>query len=68
SELDAARTARLVTALGSLGAQVFATTTDPRPLCDALPAADTLGILVDGGRLEPGAPHGPGRALGGAPG
>ncbi|MEQ1507636.1 MAG: DNA replication and repair protein RecF, partial [Myxococcota bacterium] len=55
SELDAARTARLVTALGSLGAQVFATTTDPRPLFDALPAADTLGIRVDGGRLEPGA-------------
>lgn len=54
SELDAARTARLVGLLSELGAQVFATTTDPAPLTAALPREDTLLVSLDGGVLTPG--------------
>ncbi|HHO50521.1 MAG TPA: DNA replication and repair protein RecF [Deltaproteobacteria bacterium] len=54
SELDAARTARLVGLLSDLGAQVFATTTDPGPLTAALPREDTLLVSLDGGVLSPG--------------
>lgn len=51
SELDAARTERLVELLAAIQAQVFATTTDPRQLA-ALPADQTVHIRVDGGRAE----------------
>lgn len=50
SELDRVRTRRLVGALAALGAQVLATTTDPEHM-DTLPAADTLRVAVDAGRL-----------------
>lgn len=53
SELDADRTRRLVTILGDLGAQVFATTTDPQPLYRALPREQTQGLRVDAGSLFP---------------
>ncbi len=53
SELDAHRTRRLVEHLGSLGVQVFATTTDPAHLGE-LPARETLLVRVAGGRLESG--------------
>ena len=53
SELDADRTARLVALLADLGAQVFATTTDPTPLVAALPREDTLLVDVDAGRITP---------------
>jgi DNA replication and repair protein RecF len=52
SELDRARTARLVELLADLGAQVFATTTAPEHL-SALPAADTLHLTVESGRILP---------------
>ncbi|MBX2797245.1 MAG: DNA replication and repair protein RecF [Myxococcales bacterium] len=51
SELDATRTARLVALLADLGAQVFATTTDPGPIVAALPADDTLLVGVSQGVL-----------------
>lgn len=53
SELDASRTRHLVTILADLGAQVFATTTDPEPLQRALPRELTQGLRVDSGRLLP---------------
>ncbi len=53
SELDADRTGRLVRHLGSLGAQVFATTTDPGPMRAVLPAGDTLILPVEAGVLGP---------------
>jgi DNA replication and repair protein RecF len=52
SELDAERTARVVELLAALGAQVFATTTDPGPLLRVLPAASTLGLTVSAGVLS----------------
>ncbi len=55
SELDHARTARLVDLLGDLGAQVFATTTAPEHL-SALPASDTLYLEVEGGQVRRRAP------------
>jgi DNA replication and repair protein RecF len=51
SELDAARTRRLVSHLLRAGAQVLATTTDPEPLRGVLPASDTLTLRVRGGVL-----------------
>lgn len=51
SELDAQRTARVVGLLSELGAQVFATTTDPAPLLAVLPREDTLSIGVSSGVL-----------------
>jgi recombinational DNA repair ATPase RecF len=51
SELDRARTARVVDALGALGAQVFATTTAPDHL-GALPAADTRRFAVASGHCS----------------
>lgn len=51
SELDAGRTARVVGLLSELGAQVFATTTDPGPLFAVLPREETLGLEVAGGVL-----------------
>ncbi len=53
TELDGNRTRRLVDLLTGLGAQVFATTTDARPLLGALPADDTLLVDVHGGSLTP---------------
>lgn len=53
SELDALRTSRLVGTLADLGAQVFATTTDPGALCAALPGSATLLVQVRGGVLLP---------------
>lgn len=52
SELDRVRTRRLVALLADLGAQVFATTTDPEHV-DALPAADTSMLAVREGRIMP---------------
>lgn len=52
SELDRARTSRLVELLADLGAQVVATTTDPDHL-DALPGGTTRRFLVQDGRIEP---------------
>ena len=52
SELDRARTGRLVEVLGELGAQVIATTTAPEHL-DALPEADTLHLVVHQGDIAP---------------
>jgi DNA replication and repair protein RecF len=53
SELDADRTGRLVARLADLGAQVFATTTDPGPMCAALPGSATLVVGVEQGVLGP---------------
>jgi DNA replication and repair protein RecF len=53
SELDAFRTSRLVGTLADLGAQVFATTTDPSALCASLPPSATLLVQVRGGVLLP---------------
>lgn len=50
SELDKARTGRLVGLLADLKAQVWATTTDPEHM-DALPRSETLRIAVDRGTL-----------------
>lgn len=50
SELDRDRTRRLVEALADLGAQVWATTTDPDHM-QGLPPEDTLKIGVDSGSL-----------------
>lgn len=52
SELDPDRTARLVRTLGTLGAQVFMTTTDRRFLPEGL--ADTLVFDVAAGVARPG--------------
>lgn len=52
SELDADRTARLVSRLAALGGQVFATTTDPAPMVRVLPVDATLGLRVHAGRLS----------------
>lgn len=49
SELDRVRTRRLVGALGDLGAQVLATTTDPEHM-DTLPEEETLRIPIEAGR------------------
>lgn len=49
SELDAGRTARLVRALATMGAQVLATTTEPGPLLAALPGSDALPVGVRAG-------------------
>ncbi|MEQ1566360.1 MAG: DNA replication and repair protein RecF [Myxococcota bacterium] len=54
SELDAARTARVVGCLAELGAQVFATTTDPGPLESVLPPESTASVAVRAGVLAPG--------------
>lgn len=54
SELDAGRTARLVRALATMGAQVLATTTDPAPLLGALPAGEPLAVRVEAGTLRAG--------------
>jgi len=51
SELDRARTARLVQTLSDLRAQVFITTTDPSHL-DALPSDDTLYVELSEGRVS----------------
>ena len=51
SELDRRRTAQLVGALRDLGAQVFATTTDPSHL-ESLPVEDTRFVSVDRGSLQ----------------
>ena len=51
SELDRDRTARLVSVLRDLGAQVFATTTDLQHLA-CLPAADSRFVSVDAGSLH----------------
>jgi DNA replication and repair protein RecF len=53
SELDSERTAQLVSILAELGAQVFATTTDPTPLFRVLPSGVTQGLRVEAGRLYP---------------
>jgi DNA replication and repair protein RecF len=53
SELDRDRTARLVSLLAELGTQVFATTTSPEHLGN-LPAARTVVVHVEGGRLNTG--------------
>jgi DNA replication and repair protein RecF len=53
SELDAARTARLVQRLAVLGGQVLATTTDPAPMTRVLPPASTLLLSVSAGVLSP---------------
>jgi recombinational DNA repair ATPase RecF len=50
SELDAARTGRLVELLAEVDAQVFATTTDPLQL-RAFPAADTCQLRVSQGSV-----------------
>jgi len=50
SELDRARTARLVRTLTDLRAQVFITTTDPGHL-DALPADDTVYVALSEGAI-----------------
>lgn len=50
SELDRARTARLVAILAELRAQVWATTTDPEHM-EGLPRHDTLRIMVSAGSL-----------------
>lgn len=52
SELDRDRTRRLVQTLGELDVQVWISTTDPDHL-GALPAADTLRILMRAGAPEP---------------
>jgi DNA replication and repair protein RecF len=52
SELDAGRTARVVGLLSELGAQVFATTTDPGPLLSVLPRSSTLSLSVRDGVLS----------------
>lgn len=51
SELDRDRKRRLVGVLHDLGAQVFATTTDPEHLAD-LPVAETRFVTVDAGQLK----------------
>lgn len=51
SELDRARTARLVALLADLRTQVFASTTAPEHM-DGLPAQDTLRIRVRSGAFE----------------
>lgn len=53
SELDRARTARLVAVLADLGAQVWASTTAPEHI-EGLPAGETLAVRVDQGRLSVG--------------
>lgn len=53
SELDRDRTHQLVRALSGLGAQVFATTTDPAHI-EGLPRADTLHLQVREGRITVG--------------
>ncbi len=52
SELDAGRMNRLVGVLTEVGAQLFATTTDPRWL-SALPRSETLRVTVRRGILTP---------------
>lgn len=52
SELDRGRTHQLIGMLGDLGAQVFATTTDPGPL-DVLPASSTRRFRVRDGVIQP---------------
>lgn len=51
SELDRARTRRLVATLGELGAQVFITTTDPGHL-DSLPPAETSLVELRDGAVQ----------------
>ncbi len=51
SELDRARTRRLVDVLGHLGVQVFVTTTDPGHI-EGLPREDTLRLRVRKGIVE----------------
>lgn len=51
SELDRARTRRLVDVLGHLGVQVFVTTTDPGHI-EGLPREDTLRLRVRDGVVE----------------
>ncbi len=51
SELDQERKQRLIGSLHAIGAQVFATTTDPDHL-RVLPAAETLWIRVESGQLR----------------
>ena len=53
SELDRARTGRLVGRLAELGTQVFATTTTPEHL-GRLPPAETVHVSVRAGALDPG--------------
>jgi DNA replication and repair protein RecF len=53
SELDRARTERLVGVLGELASQVFITTTDLDHL-GGLPAGSTVRVAVRGGALRPG--------------
>lgn len=52
SELDRARTARLVQRLAELSAQVFITTTDPEHV-SGLPKDALMRVAVDGGALKP---------------
>lgn len=54
TELDRGRTGRLIRLLGELDAQVLATTTDPGPLVDALPAGTTRTVRVASGVLTAG--------------
>ncbi|TNE84981.1 MAG: DNA replication and repair protein RecF [Deltaproteobacteria bacterium] len=51
SELDRARTARLVQVLAELGAQVWASTTAPEHI-EGLPVGDTVAVRVEKGRLD----------------
>jgi len=51
TELDRDRTSRLMGLLQDLGAQVVATTTDPRPLTDSLPPGEVLEVEVNAGNL-----------------
>lgn len=52
SELDQGRTGRLIRLLADLGAQVVATTTDPRSLVEAS-GTEPLQLRVENGRITP---------------